>query len=184
MAVIACACRPPGNDGNYGIFIEYPEIIPVIRKENFSLCIGKDGKEAKLFEKPAHTLRALFESKIMSLKVNLEIFGLKDIKRVVVTGGGSKNQQILQIIADVFEVEVYVAGEGFVEDSAAFGSCLRACHGYFCALANGFIHFSELFKDKKIGNFKLAASPRKEYQPVYAELLKNYQALEKKLEEK
>lgn len=75
-------------------------------------------------------------------------------------------------------MNVYVAGEGFVEDSAAFGSCLRACHGYYCNISKKFIEFSELYKDKNIGNYKLVASPRKELKGVYENLMKKYKALE------
>lgn len=67
------------------------------------------------------------------------------------------------MIADIFDVNVYVAGQGFVEEAAAMGSCLRACHGYYCSLVQDFVNFSDLFKDKNIGNYELAASPRKEF---------------------
>src|SRR3569832_151107 len=48
--------------------------------------------------------------------------------RVLVTGGASSNKSILQIIADVFQSDVYVQA---VSDSAALGCAYRAVYGSY-----------------------------------------------------
>ncbi|CAN0427434.1 unnamed protein product, partial [Ectocarpus sp. 13 AM-2016] len=46
--------------------------------------------------------------------------------RVLATGGGSNNAEILQVLADVFQAPVFTAA---ASDSAAVGAALRAKHG-------------------------------------------------------
>ena len=53
-------------------------------------------------------------------------------RRIVATGGASSNREILQIMADVFEAEVYQGAGG---NAACLGAALRAWHA--CALDRG-----------------------------------------------
>ena len=51
-------------------------------------------------------------------------FGLEKGERVIVTGGASSNKEILRVIADVFQLDVYVNES--TANSAAMGAAYRA----------------------------------------------------------
>jgi len=59
-----------------------------------------------------------------SLKLSAMKLGLKNIKSILVTGGGSKNKAILQIIADIFDADVYVSEHE--ANSCLYGAAVRA----------------------------------------------------------
>ena len=63
---------------------------------------------------------------------------------VLATGGGSKNPEILQVLADVFGAPVYVSS---ASDSAAVGAALRAKHGFASRERGAFVPFGEIFGD-------------------------------------
>jgi len=62
-----------------------------------------------------------------------QLLGLNKPKRVIATGGGSVNRDILQIIANIFECPVYVysGGGSASTETAAIGAAYRALHAHF-----------------------------------------------------
>ena len=44
---------------------------------------------------------------MLAKKLHIQRFGFKATGKLIVTGGASKNQQIIQIISDVFQMDVY-----------------------------------------------------------------------------
>jgi glycerol kinase len=70
-----------------------------------------------------------------------------DGRRVVVTGGGSVNASLLQVIASVFNATVYTATAG--PNTASLGAAYRAAHGYACVTTGRVVPFNEIFP--KIG---------------------------------
>ncbi len=73
-----------------------------------------------------YNVKALIEGRAMSMLIRLKRMGVEP-KEIYVTGGASKNDGILQIIADVSGATVYRQQS---PDSAALGAALRAKHGY------------------------------------------------------
>ena len=118
----------------------------------------------------------------MSLKINSEIFGLKTFEKVLVTGGGSQNPTILQLIADIFNAPVYgtyslnlkVDKSDFQSQSCVFGSCLRAYHGTQCT--EKFLKIETLLEGKNYTNFQKITDPKNPQN--YLQLIEDYRKLE------
>ena len=74
----------------------------------------------------AHCTRAVLEGVAFGLKDSFELMkttGLPRIEQVRVSGGGSKSQLWLQILANVFETELVTVN---TSEGAAFGAALLA----------------------------------------------------------
>ena len=56
-------------------------------------------------------IRSLIESQMLAKKLHISKFGFNSTGKLIVTGGASKNRQIVQIIADVFDMEVFIQPE-------------------------------------------------------------------------
>jgi xylulokinase len=69
-------------------------------------------------------VRAVVESQMMALALHSRWMGVA-IKTIYATGGAAANRAILQIMADVFDAEVFQLQTG---NSAALGAALRAFH--------------------------------------------------------
>ena len=95
------------------------------------------------------------------------MLGLNKISSILVTGGGSVNKSILQIIADVFEIEV---SPSLITNTAASGAAIRALNSHF--KANG----KEL--PPELSNSKDKIKPIPENFPIYRKLLSRYKKLE------
>ena len=50
--------------------------------------------------------RAVIEARFMSMRLHAEVIGLK-MGRIFATGGASQNKEIVQVMSDVFGVDVY-----------------------------------------------------------------------------
>jgi xylulokinase len=72
--------------------------------------------------------RAIIESQVLSYKYHSNLLGLKNINKIIVTGGGSLNKEILQIIADIFECE---CSASYIPNTAAAGASLKALNCYY-----------------------------------------------------
>ncbi len=77
---------------------------------------------------PAATMRAIMEGQVCSMCLHAEWIGSFD--KVRVTGGASRSDGLVRVIADVFQAEVELIS---VVDASALGAALRAaqaCGGY------------------------------------------------------
>lgn len=111
---------PVGNNG--AIMLPYfePEIVPNVlepgvRRFNF------DENDADA------NCRAVVEAQMLSMKLHSRWLGVTT-KTIYAIGGASANREILRIIADVHNADVYQFEVG---NSAALGAALRAAHAYF-----------------------------------------------------
>jgi xylulokinase len=147
---------PPGNNGIIGFFYEYPEIIPKVDRLKFSEFYKIENDEIKHipYLSDETILRSLFEGKILSLYNNI-IKIRKKIKKILITGGGSNSLVFPQIIADIFNVEVFKSG---VEETAAYGALLRAIHGMKIIKLGKFIPIYEIFNQIPY-EYELVAKP-------------------------
>ena len=73
---------------------------------------------------PGH-VRGVIEAQMMAIARHSRWMGV-DVDTIYATGGAAANVQILQVMADVFDAEVYQMEIG---NSAALGAALRAYHG-------------------------------------------------------
>ncbi len=109
---------PPGNDGKMMLPWFEPEIVPRVASPR---VVRLDGLEDAP-EHAAQNCRAVVEGQFLSMRLNSEWMATRP-SRILATGGGSHNREMLQIAADVMGCTV----EGHeVSDGAALGAALRA----------------------------------------------------------
>ena len=124
---------PAGNGGKIGIYCDIPETVPSIPKTGIYRYDCENGTEVDSEFLPAAECRAILESRALSFKLRAQSCGLTAsngvVNRIICTGGGANSPIVLQILADVFQCEVFVP-EG-VSNGAALGAAVRAAHGAF-----------------------------------------------------
>ncbi len=109
---------PPGNDGMMMIPWFEPEIVPRVASPGVVRLGGLEDAP----EQAARNCRAVVEGQFLSMRLNSEWMATRP-SRILATGGGSRNPELLQIAADVMDCPV----EGHeVSDGAALGAALRA----------------------------------------------------------
>ncbi len=146
-----------GNDGATGFYYFEREIVPPIA----GVYYFQDGQACSGWSSPEKHIRAIIESQLMSLRMSAKQLGLDLPNAIVATGGASRNRAILQVMADVFGVPVYVAED---PNSAVLGAVRRA------------LEFdSKTFRLAKT----LAATPT--YPTQMEDVLSRYQLLENSL---
>ena len=109
----------PGNRGRVMLPWFDPEITPHVLEpgaRRFGLT-EDDG--------PAN-VRAVVEGQMAAMAIHSRWMGVKT-ETVYATGGAASNREILRILADVHNAEVYQFQVG---KSAALGAALRACHAH------------------------------------------------------
>eukprot|EP00941_MAST-03F_sp_MAST-3F-sp1_P006299 g6299.t1 len=178
----------PGNEGKIVFSVLVPEItpnIPAVSGEN------ADARNTYMFDacdsrieqtSPIERVRAVVESQMLSMRLHCEQVGITKPNRIIATGGASNNCGILQIIADIFGVDVLSLDQS---DSASLGAAFRALH----AVKN-----AKLENDKKIpfsaivdGNtgkgvkYVLQAQPNRNAYATYSKMVKRYAELEAKV---
>ena len=115
----ALRSTPPGNDGKVMLPYFEPEIVPNVLESGVRRF---DLAEDDL----AGNCRAVVEAQMMSMRIHSAWMEVSPVA-IYVTGGGSVNTDILQIMADVQACPVH---RFEVTNSAALGAALRAAHGY------------------------------------------------------
>jgi len=156
------------------IFIHYPlpEITPFATGSwKFS---AENEKISEISEMSKNEeIRCLIEGQIMAKKNHVTKFGFEATGRLIVTGGASKNEEIVQIIADVFDMEVY--NQPSTEHSAAMGAAYRALAGAEKSEKS----FHEITKNS--ADLVKIASPNKTRTAHYKRQLSLYEAAEKRI---
>jgi xylulokinase len=165
----ALQATPPGNGG--GIMIPWfvPEITPRaprprVRRKNL------DEHEA------ARNVRALVEGQMMAMRNHSRWMGV-NISTIYATGGASRNSDVLQVMADVFNATVFPSPVG---NSACLGAALRAWHGYEKARGRD-INWGVIVKDLTLPDPSTAITPNPAAVPVYEELAHAHQQFENEL---
>ena len=113
----ALRATPPGNRGAimlpwFAAEITPPVLAPGVRR------YGLDAADA------AANVRAVIEGQMMATAIHAGWIGER-MTAIHATGGGARNRDILQIMADVHDADVYPLD---VSQSAALGAALRALH--------------------------------------------------------
>ncbi len=149
----ALRATPPGNDGMMMLPWFEPEIVPRVAAPRVHRLGG-------LRDAPEHTAqncRAVVEGQFLSMRLNSEWMATRP-SRLVATGGGSRNRELLQIAADVLGCRVDSLE---VTDGAALGAALRATGRRTCPLPPA-------------GWLGPTAAPRPEAAAVYDTMLPRY----------
>jgi len=157
------AKAPPGNGGCVGIYIAEPEITPPLPRGD--LRFNADGSVVKSFE-PEVEARAVLEGMALSMKLHSASIGIHSPSRIIATGGASANLAVLQVLSDVFGLDVFTADS---TDSASLGAAIRAIQGWEIAQKGEFVPFQDVFA----GKLTLSNQPKAEQQ-VYTDLLQKY----------
>jgi xylulokinase len=113
----ALARTPAGNRGATMLPWFDPEITPLVLEPGVRRY-ALDQAEADA------NVRAVVEAQMMSLALHSRWMGVK-ISTIYATGGASANQDVLQVMSDVFDADVMQLETG---NSAALGAALRAFH--------------------------------------------------------
>jgi xylulokinase len=108
---------PPGNHGRILLPWFEPEITPHVAAPGVRR-FGLDPGDA------AGNVRGVVEGQVMAMARHSRWMGGR-VDAIHATGGASANREILQVMADVFEADVYQLR---VENSACLGAALRAYH--------------------------------------------------------
>ena len=203
----------PGNNGKIGFYFTEPEIIPQNAHGHYRYnMVGKgtmndaDEREKgvantfreKGYEKAIHCwtpeedARSLIEFRFLAMRAHAERLGLDHVKRLLVTGGASRNSSIVQVLSDVFGVPVYSSTS--TSSSAALGAAYRALHGFHCAREGKYIPMHECLSIRKeverkkaeIGApdeveseyLKLVCAPEDSAHKIYSLMLPHYKQLE------
>jgi xylulokinase len=109
---------PVGNDGAMMLPWFEPEItprVPLAGAQRFGLNTAT----------PAQHVRAIVEAQVLAMLRHSAWMGVTP-RRIYATGGAGANREILQVIADVFNADVFQFES---TDSAAMGAALRAWQG-------------------------------------------------------
>jgi len=109
----------PGNDGNMLLPYFVPEISPRLPAPAVRWFGAPDFVAGK---NPAAAARAVVEAQALSMRIHSAFIG-EPPRRILVTGGASKNAGILRVLADVFQAEIVPLRVG---NSSALGGALRA----------------------------------------------------------
>ena len=110
---------PVGNDGKMMLPWFEPEIVPRVSTSGIHRK-NLDEQDVK------GNCRAVVEAQMISMRLHSEWMGDKPT-RIYATGGASMNQDILQIMADVFQAPVF---RQETANGAALGAALRAAHAW------------------------------------------------------
>jgi len=153
-------------------FFPEQEIIPAVK--GFYYFNEKEELIQSLPD-PKRYVRAIVESQLLSMYVHSQNIGLKVTQGVLVTGGSAKNQEILQVISDVFGVPVFT---GTQNNSASLGAAYKAVHGKACHQAGKFVAFKEVVGTT---SFKKSALPNLVNHTLYKNLSVRYKRLEEKV---
>ena len=167
---------PPGNNGFIYIDRYVPEITPDSRVCGIFMFNGEGDKVESL--SPCEYCRGIIESQVLSMRLHLEKTGFNQFERLIVTGGASVNRSILQIIADVFQADVFTIN---VKDSASVGAGIRGYIGYLKERNPDLS--TEAFFDERTNEDSLrkVASPNHELKKIYDEMISKYSKIESSL---
>jgi xylulokinase len=170
---------PPGNNNTLGFYFPSPEIIPPNVQGEFFYDVSDASSPVPKKDMPneAHP-RSILESQLLSIKARvLEILpeGAKPPHRLIITGGSSANQTILQLAADVLGMEAYVATSG--KEAAAIGGAQLARYAWWKGRNGGNGTFEEMVSGDP-ETARLVAKPRPGVFNVYEGLVEPYRACE------
>jgi xylulokinase len=158
---------PAGNGGRIMLPWFEPEITPHVATRGARLLDLNAGDAAA-------NVRAVIEGQMMAMARHSRWMQVR-MERIHATGGASRNPDILQVMADVFDADILrpVAG-----NSAALGAALRAFHADRAADGNALAwedvvaEFAEPIAEARV-------RPIREHVAVYRRLMEDHERFER-----
>jgi xylulokinase len=162
----ALEATPPGNNGRILLPWYDPEItppVPVPGVRRYGLAMD---------DLPGH-VRGVIEAQQIALALHSRWMNV-DIGTIHATGGAAANREILQVMADVFDANVYQFEVG---NSASLGAALRAFHADLVADGRA-ITWDDVVKDvaEPVAASEIRPDPARRNR--YRELMRVYEACE------
>jgi xylulokinase len=166
-----------------GFYYQYPEIIPHTAHHLGYYRFQRKGDQFELLSSDAHVdpgldVLSLVESQFLALKSHAQDTGLlssSQDRSIIVTGGASENKTLMQILADVFDCDVYIAPEN--QNSAAVGAACRAFYG--AVKTSGSDYFEVV--SKKLVPLQVIAKASQRSKLYTQELTDKYKELEQQV---
>jgi xylulokinase len=160
--------RTPGNNGYV--------MLPWVERESTPRVVHA-GVRRFAFDAldAARNVRGLIEGQMMAMANHAAAVTTDPIERIIATGGAAANRSILQVMANVFGVDVHRLD---VANSAALGAALRAYHAERLAAGEPVTWESVVagFTDPHPGH---RVTPNPKHVAVYAQLRREYAILER-----
>ena len=162
----ALKATPPGNGG--GILLPWfdAEITPTVLQPEVRRY-GLDPKDA------IKNVRATVEAQMMSMSIHSQWMGVR-VDTIHATGGAAKNRDILKVMADVHNADVYQFKVG---NSASLGAALCAYHADVVS-ENQKISWEEVTRGLAEPVKESRIQPDAKNAAMYGELKKVYSACE------
>jgi xylulokinase len=111
---------PPGNNGKIMLPYFFPEIVPhVLNPGVYRFGFDEDDIYGNI--------RGIIEAQFLSMRLHSKWIHEKP-KIIYSTGGASANKEILQVLANIFNTNVFMFE---ITDSAALGAALRSAKSYY-----------------------------------------------------
>lgn len=123
----------------------------------------------------AANIRALIEGQIMAIANHSAALSRAPIECVIATGGAAVNRAILQVMANVFGIDVYRLD---VDNSAALGAALRAYHADRLAAADP-VPWQAVVSGFTDPSPEHRVTPDPRHAATYAEMRTDYAMLER-----
>jgi len=157
---------PPGNNGKLMLPYFFPEIVPqVLEPRVYRFGFDENDIEGNV--------RGIIEAQFLSMRLHSEWIGEKP-KEIYATGGASANENILQVLANIFNIKVRMFE---FTDSAALGAAFRAVKSYY-DFKNEIKSWNEII-DKFINLQKsIVVEPDNKYIELYDDMLDLYEKYE------
>jgi len=160
--------KQPGNDGYVMLPWLEAETTPYVRHAG----VRRFGFDR--FDTPRN-VRGLIEGQMMAIANHSAGVVNEPIEKVIATGGAAANRAILQVMANVFGVDVYRLD---VENSAALGAALRAYHADRLAAGEP-VSWKTVVSGFTDPNPGYRVSPNPKHVAIYEELRREYAVLER-----
>jgi len=167
---------PPGNGGYTGLYFPLHEIIPPNVVGDYFF---KETTPILGFPDKKYHPRAILESQLLSIRLRVESIlshneeTVKGLKRLLITGGGSTNEVIRQIAADIMGLDTYVAES---KENGCVGGALLGLFAFWRSQGD-----KGTFEDMKVEWKKdpiKVASPHQETSRIYGGLIERYRKCE------
>jgi xylulokinase len=157
---------PPGNGGRVLLPWFEPEITPAVTEPGVRRCgLAEDDRDGNV--------RGVIEAQMTSMALHSRWMGV-DVDTIHATGGAAANREILQVMADVFDADVYQFEVG---NSASLGAALRAAQAD-AAVRGPAATWDEVVRElaEPVTTSRIAPVP--ERVAVYREFARTYAACE------
>lgn len=163
---------PRGNFGNIGLYFDAQEIIPFVQGD---FRYNKAGDRVSRFSSKEVEVRAAIEGQFIARRAHAEDLGLSvgNEMRILATGGASANKTILQVLADVFNADVYILD---IVNSAVLGAAYQAKHAI--------VHDSGSTFKEMVSHLEqphLVCQPHRDAASIYDPMLKRYRNIIKEI---